>query len=93
MTRPWNRFRTLPFRIALLVGLALAILLPAGLWVERILSERLIESRVADHQGSLVREMAGGAATISLGETRLSRLAELLEGRLNGTTPGMRPST
>ena len=64
----------------MLVGLALAVLLPAGLWLERVLSDRLIESRVADLRGSLVRELAAGAATVSLGETRLRRLAGLLEG-------------
>ncbi|MEZ4457060.1 MAG: ATP-binding protein [Gemmatimonadales bacterium] len=80
MSRPWDRFRTLPVRIAILVALALAVLLPGGLWVERVLSARLIESRVADLRASLLREATAGAATIELRETRLRRLARLLEG-------------
>ncbi|MFN0180368.1 MAG: ATP-binding protein [Gemmatimonadales bacterium] len=87
MNRPSDRLRALPVRIALLVGLALAVLLPGGLWLERVLSDRLIESRVADLRASLVREVAAGAASVSLGEARLSRLAELLEGEVDRDDP------
>lgn len=78
MRRPWDRFRTLPVRIALLVGLALAVLLPAGLRLERILSDRLIESRIADLQASLGSRIAAMEIQIALADTQVTRLVHLI---------------
>ncbi len=62
-------------RIALLVTLAVAVLFPAGIWLQRALAERLIESRIDDMQRSLAAESARAMRRIDLAEMRVGRLA------------------
>ena len=78
MSGPFDRLGSLPVRIGVLVGLALALLLPAGVWLERVLADRLIESRVADLGRSLAAGMVLVDGKLRLAEARAARLARLL---------------
>ncbi len=62
-------------RIALLVTLAVAVLFPAGIWLQRALAARLIESRIGDMQRSLAAESARAMRRIDLAAIRVERLA------------------
>ncbi len=68
-------YRDSLIRISLLVALAVAVLFPAGLWLERALADRLIESRIDDMQRSFAREAARAMRRITLAEARVARLA------------------
>ncbi len=65
-------------RIALLVTLAVAVLFPAGIWLQRALAERLIEARIGDMQRSLASQTARTMRRITLAENLVGRLASRL---------------
>ena len=70
---------SLLIRISLLMGLAVAVLLPAGIWLERVLSDRLIDSRVADMSRYVASGIASSARKVALAEGRVARLAQLID--------------
>ena len=74
-----NGFPGLLIRISLLMGVAVAVLLPAGLWLERVLSDRLIASRVSDMRARLAVGMSSVTRKVVLADARVARLASLIE--------------
>jgi hypothetical protein len=89
LPRP-HGYRDSLVRITLLVTLAVAVLFPAGLWLQRTLADRLIESRIDDMQRSFTRETARAMRRITLAETRATRLASRPASRLARVARGRR---
>ncbi|MEZ4455504.1 MAG: ATP-binding protein [Gemmatimonadales bacterium] len=78
MSRTSDGLRTLPVRITVLVALALAVVLPAGRWLEKALSDRLIESRRASLREGLVKGASATGVRLQMAEIRTAALAKLV---------------
>jgi len=78
--------RRLQLEVVVLIGLAVALLLPAGFFFERVIATRIIDARVADLRGSIASATAALAARIGRLEARTLRLAELVSRDL-GSVP------
>ncbi|MGE0440964.1 MAG: ATP-binding protein [Gemmatimonadales bacterium] len=85
MSRTSDGLRTLPVRITVLVALALAVVLPAGRWLEKALSNRLIESRRTSLREGLVKGASATGVRLQMAEIRTAALAKLVSAAAQRT--------